>query len=266
MRDLYLIPDRECLTDSLTLRESQGVLWEYNDFFQPEILSDKKMQLKIIDEYASTGVDFSRDTMHGAFLDVTLHSNDPLIREVSGQRVRQSMEIAKEMGLRGVVFHSNRIHGFREQIYLKNWVDANEKFFRNLTEEFPDIGIFMENMWDESPDMLIELAERLRDIPEFALCMDYGHAVLSGYPPTEWLRESAPYTVHMHINDNDGESDQHLALGAGIIDWKEFDRGIHICGLDATVLLEVNGIERQKESLAYLRERGLTSLIGGDRR
>ncbi len=263
MRGLYLIPDREHLEDSVALRESQGILWEYNDFMRPDILEDKKEQLRIMDIYARTGIDFSRDTMHGAFLDVTLHSTDPLIREVSEKRVRQSMEIAKEMGLRGVVFHTNRIQGFRDKTYLANWLEVNELFFRRLTDDYPGIKIFMENMWDEAPDMMVALAEKMNDVPEFGLCMDYAHVMISGYSPGDWIQECAPYITHIHINDNDQKNDQHLAVGDGEIDWGVLNRGIQTYGVDATVLIEVNGIERQKTSLAYLRKKEFTSILGG---
>ncbi len=263
MRGLYLIPDREHLEDSVALRESQGIFWEYNDFMYPDILEDKREQLRIVDIYARAGIDFSRDTMHGAFLDVTLHSTDPLIREVSEKRVRQSMEIAKEMGLRGVVFHSNRLQGFREKMYLANWMQINEVFFRRLANDYPGIQILMENMWDESPDMMIALAEKMSDVPEFGLCMDFAHVMISGYPPCDWIRECASHIAHIHINDNDRKNDQHLAVGDGEIDWGVLDEGILKYDIDATVLVEVNGIDGQKTSLAWLEKKGFSSILGG---
>lgn len=68
----------------------------------PDILDDQQKQEEIIEYYAKYRTDFSQDTMHGAFLDVNIHSMDSRIREVSVQRVRQSMDIAERMGLRGV--------------------------------------------------------------------------------------------------------------------------------------------------------------------
>ena len=117
MKGIYLIPDRENMEESLELAKTYHANYEYNDFFLPFILDDKEKQREIIDFYAKVRSDFSKDTMHGAFLDVTIHSNDKRIREVSELRIRQSLDIAKEMGLRGAVFHTNRIAGFRESNY-----------------------------------------------------------------------------------------------------------------------------------------------------
>ena len=113
---MHLIPDRANLEESIKFIEEQNCTCEYNDFFLANILDDQKKQMEIIESYAKVRSDFSKDTMHGAFLDVTVHSSDAKIREVSQLRVRQSMDIAKEMGLRGVVFHTNRLYGFRDAV------------------------------------------------------------------------------------------------------------------------------------------------------
>ena len=132
MKGLLFIPDKANLEESIQIVEKNQAAFEYNDFFLPQILDDKKKQMEIIDYYAKVRTDFSKDTMHGAFLDVTVHSSDQRIKEVSELRVRQSMEIAKEMGLRGVVFHTNRIGGFRDGFYLENWKKTNQQFFSTI--------------------------------------------------------------------------------------------------------------------------------------
>ncbi len=254
MQGLYLIPDKEHMAESSALRKEQGASYEYNDFYLPGILSDKKEQLRIIEEYAKWRNDFSTDTIHGAFLDVTLHSMDTLIREASEQRVRQSMEVAKEMGARGVVFHTNRIYRFREKKYLANWKRANEAFFKKLAEEFPKQEILLENMFDEAADVLAELAESMREVPNFGICLDYAHAAVFSDTPEEWLRQLAPFIRHMHINDNDRKEDLHLPVGQGVIDWKEFEAVRKACDIKASVLLEVSGSRKQQQSLQYMKE------------
>lgn len=73
----------------------------------------------------------------------------------------------------------------------------------------------MENMFDEAPDILAGLAERMKDIENFGICLDYAHAMLSKCPGDEWVRTLAPYIRHMHINDNDLENDLHLLWETG---------------------------------------------------
>lgn len=253
MKKLYVIPDRHHLEESLSLRKEYQVQWEYNDFFMPDVLDDAGLQRKIIDTYAKVLDTFSQDTMHGAFLDVTLHSQDALIRQVSEKRVFQSMNIAKEMGLRGVVFHTNRILNFREEHYLQNWQEANKAFFTKAAERYPDIDIYLENMFDESYDMLAGLAESMKSVPNFAVCFDYAHALLFGRNPEEWFRRLSPYIRHMHINDNDGRNDLHLAIGDGQTDWQAFNEVACALQIETSALIEVKGPEKQRRSLEYMK-------------
>ena len=255
MKGLLFIPDKANLEESIQIVEKNQAAFEYNDFFLPQILDDKKKQMEIIDYYAKVRTDFSKDTMHGAFLDVTVHSSDQRIKEVSELRVRQSMEIAKEMGLRGVVFHTNRIGGFRDGFYLENWKKTNQQFFSTICEAYPNQQIFMENMFDEAPDVLRGLAEEMADYRNFGVCLDYAHAVISGTKTEVWMKELAPYIKHMHINDNDLKNDLHQAIGTGTIDWKKFSEEMENYNICASVLVEVSGIEKQKKSLEYMIEK-----------
>lgn len=277
MNKLYLVPDRKDMERMCTLAAEYGCAFEYNDFFSPKVMDDPQGQDEIIEAYKTckrkrfnvyqsakdmsgkcfSADVFSEDTMHGAFLDVTIHSDDPLIRNVSTLRVRQSMETAKNMGLKGVVFHTGRLGGFRAAGYLRNWRDRNEAFFTELASQYPAQQIYMENMFDEAPDILAGLAEKMKGVENFGVCLDYAHAMLSGCPGREWIETLAPYIRHIHINDNDLQNDLHLAVGAGKLDWQEFDGLIRQCGIEAPVLVEVNGYEAQKESLRYMKSNGI---------
>lgn len=252
MKGLYLIPDRIRMEESLELVKKYHANYEYNDFFQGDILDDRKKQMELIEFYAKVRSDFSKDTMHGAFLDVTVHSTDRRIKEVSELRVRQSLDIAKEMGLRGAVFHTNRINGFRQADYLKNWEETNYRFFATVCEEYPNQQIFMENMFDEAPDVLLSLAERMKPYENFGVCLDYGHGAISEIAESGWMKLMAPYVKHMHINDNDGSNDLHLPIGDGRLKWKKFTKEISDYQMDTTVLVEVTGVEKQKKSLEYM--------------
>ncbi len=257
MSKLYLVPDIADMERESLLAEGHECVFEYNDFYMANVLDAPGRQEEIITYYKKYRNDFSKDTIHGAFLDVTIHSDDPLIKEASMLRIRQSMDTAKRMGVKGVVFHTGRLAGFRVSNYLRNWCDRNAAFFTEIAAEYPKQQIYMENMFDEAPDILAGLAERMRDVPNFGICLDYAHAMLSGCPAKEWFGALAPYIRHMHINDNDLENDLHLPVGDGRIDWQEFNRLISLYQIDAPVLVEVKGYEAQEKSLAYMERYGI---------
>ncbi|MGN1170125.1 MAG: sugar phosphate isomerase/epimerase family protein [Lachnospiraceae bacterium] len=253
MGQVYIVPDRQDMERFVSLAGEYGAAFEYNDFWKPDVLEDRAKQERIIEHYAKFRTDFSQDTMHGAFLDIYVHSEDPLIRKASQDRVIQSMEIAKRMGLRGVVFHTGLLGNLRTSGYLKGWKEKNVRFFTEIAENYPEQNVYMENMFDETPDMLAELAEELHDVKNFGVCLDYAHGAVTGCPCVNWVRTLAPYIRHMHINDNDLRVDLHQSVGGGRIDWKAYDSLMKKYRIDSTVLVEVYGYEAQRESLEYLR-------------
>lgn len=264
MGQIYIIPDRQEIEQSLELIQEYNGAFEYNDFWKPAILDDRRQQENIIEFYARYRTDFSKDTMHGAFLDVCIHSEDPLIREVSRKRVRGSMELASRMGLRGVVFHTGLLAGFRVPYYLEHWKQENIKFFREIADEYPKQEILVENMFDEVPDELAFLGQAMKSTENFGVCLDYAHGAVTDCPVETWVRELAPYIRHMHINDNDLKADLHQPVGDGRIDWQKFHRLMQQYRVTSSVLVEVKGYEAQRKSLEYLKRFGVQDTGEGE--
>ena len=209
------------------------------------MFEDKKRREDIIQKYQKAGIP-AGSTMHGAFYDVSVFSYDPQIREISKLRMRQSMEIAQELSVKGVVFHTNWNPMLSNIVYDDQVVDGTCTFVRELLEAYPEIQIYMENMFDDTPELLAGLAEELKGYKNFGVCFDYAHAHVFGNPDEIglWVQTLAPYVKHLHINDNDFGQDLHLSVGDGKIDWKMFKNYYENYFPEATVLIEVNGMER----------------------
>lgn len=257
MNELYLIPDFDRIEDSVRLSRLYGAYFEYNDFFIPSLLDDESWVKKRIDFYKKLDRDRTKDILHGAFLDVTVHSEDKRIRDISAFRIRQSMDIAAELGIRGVVFHTNQIPNFKTPGYVQHWVESNRDFWKMLLGEYPMLSVFIENMFDEEPDMLYRLALEMQDQERFGVCFDYAHASVFGQNIERWAELLLPFSKHIHINDNDLNVDMHLSIGKGAIDWMQFNRLIKQSRTGSSVLIEVNGSRKQEESLQYMKEYGI---------
>lgn len=257
MSRFLIIPQIDALDESLKLAEKYGFGFEYNDFFIPDIMDDKRLTDEIIARYKGHELpDYC--TMHGAFFDVLIFSDDRKIREISEQRIQTSLNTAREMGVRGVVFHTNYTPCLTADFYVNHWIERNEKFWRKIACEYSDIEIYMENMFDSSPYMLCELAKRLSDIKNFGVCLDYAHAVIFGSDIDGWVKTLAPYVKHMHINDNDLKNDLHLAAGDGKIDWKHFKENFErYLSASKSVLIETSAIEKQQRSAEFLSKMGI---------
>ena len=103
---LGIIPDIDRLDDSLKLSWEYNTFFEYNDFFYPAIYQSEGETRRRINIYKSLDRDMSRDTMHGVFFDIAMTSTDEIIRNRSRVLMNNSMEIAANLGVKGVVFHT----------------------------------------------------------------------------------------------------------------------------------------------------------------
>ncbi|MCF0242393.1 MAG: sugar phosphate isomerase/epimerase [Treponema sp.] len=255
-KQLLIIPSAKSLNESIELSKEYNTGFEFNDFAMPWMLENEKGCSDLISKYLSTPELPSFTTTHGAFFDVLVFSDDIRIREVSEMRVYQSMDAARKLGCKGIVFHGNinplLLATAAGPIYEKHWLESSRDFFRTVCRDYPEINIYIENMWDQTPDHLQNLAKEMTDLANFGLCFDYAHAGISKTDTEEWSKKLGPYIKHVHINDNDGKSDLHLALGDGITDWNKFFELKYRFFNDASVLIETSSIENQRKSLKFL--------------
>lgn len=255
MKQLLMIPDINRLEESLELAEKYNLGFEYNDFFHPAILDDEQRIKQICDTYQKHIIP-KYSTMHGAFLDVIPCSPDEKIRKVSGERIEQSIKVAEKIGASAVVFHTNYNPFLNTPAYVEQWIEQNVAFWSQVLESHPGISIYLENMFDVSPDMLQEVSGKLCRYKNYGVCLDYAHAALSKESLQVWVETLGRYVKHIHINDNDLVSDLHLAWGSGAIDRELFYHSYETYMKDATILIETSSIENVQDSLKVLAEDG----------
>lgn len=255
MKQLLIIPRLNELNRSLELADRYDLGFEFNDFFTPDILDDDSRRMKITGEYKRAGLP-NYCTSHGAFFDVIPFSPDKRIREISDLRIKQSIAAARELCAAAVVFHTNYNPFLSTESYIDGWIEQNSAYWSGILDSFPDINIYLENMFDTSPDIMAQLAERLCVHKNFGICFDYAHAALTAVPQSEWAERLGKYVKHIHINDNDLKSDLHLAVGDGKIDWNEFFRLYERYLNGSAVLIETTPLENQQRSLDFLDGNG----------
>lgn len=255
---LEIIPSLGEIDEYMRLAEQYGLAFEYNDFFAPGLLDDSAALKERIRIYKSLNRSRESDTLHGAFYDVLPFSWDSGIRKNSVYRMRQSVEIAEELGCRGVIFHTNFSPDFlNNEKYRKNWLECMREVITQLLSD-SSCDIYLENMFDQSPNELAELSALLQGESRFGICLDIAHMRLATDKPREWFRALAPYIKHFHLNDTHLEYDEHLALGQGSIDWLEIEALLEEYGLkDKSRLIEVSGLDKIQESLKYCQRVGI---------
>lgn len=253
MKQLLIIPKQDELKEYLSVAEEYKLGFEYNDFFLPDLLDDEEKLKDVIAKYKACELP-KYTTLHGAFFDVIPFSADKRIREISDRRIRQSIEIAKELGAKAVIFHTNYNPFLNSSAYVKSWLQSNAEYWGGILKEYPDINIYLENMFDTTPDLMVALSEQLCGYGNYGVCLDYAHASLSDAEPAVWAERLGKYVKHIHINDNDLVSDLHLAWGDGKINRESFYRCYERHMQEATVLIETSTMENVKKSLEMLKK------------
>jgi len=100
----------------------------------------------------------------------------------------------------------------------------------------------IENILDVNPAPLLALVASFGS-PHVRLSIDVGHAHLMGArgapPAAHWLAQGAGLPGHVHLQDNDGTTDAHLAPGGGTLYWENVLREVRANPHDPRLIVEV---------------------------
>ncbi len=191
---------------------------------------------------------------HGPIHDLNPGSLDAVIRDYTRHCYLKTLAICQAVGANHVVLHLG-MNPLLPESALDKWLESSVHTWAPIIDmaEQLKISIRLENMFIPSPAYMIRLKERLKsDIVKF--CFDIGHFhVYSKDPLSHWLNEFGADLAEIHINDNMGTEDEHLALGRGNIDFRRFFRELAARNLNPQFTLEMTS-DKFEESLARLSE------------
>lgn len=196
-------------------------------------------------------------TLHGPFMDMAPGSPDKQIVEATLARFKQALQIAHELEADITVFHANFLSQVHTEDYRMGWTRRNIDFWGPLASYAALLGvtIAIENMWEFDPYLIGDVLKTV-DHPRLRACLDVGHAHLySRVPFDTWVRVTAPYLVHVHLNNNDGEDDVHRGLADGVLDYGRILPMLRALPDQPSLVLEMDRIEDMRASLSYLNLR-----------
>lgn len=143
--------------------------------------------------------------------------------------IRRSILGAGMMNIPWIVIHP-------DYIINDTWYSRKESIQLNL-EKFKryaelakkcNVGIAIENMFEPSTgrryctsaEELLELIDLLGGDPVFGICWDFGHANMVKLDQCQSLRDIGGSRLKaLHVNDNHGLKDEHIAPYMGTIQW-----------------------------------------------
>jgi len=87
-----------------------------------------------------------------------------------------------------------------------------------------------------TPEEYEELFDSVQS-PAIRACLDYGHSHMNNNTE-DMLSRLAPHLAYVHLADNAGVNDDHVAFGAGTIDWQRILRRTHEVGYNGPFTIE----------------------------
>lgn len=161
-------------------------------------------------------------TLHAPYNGFYPGSSKKRIRKFSHSLAEKSLQLAEKLMARRIVFHPGLSYGSgakEQQLWLENCADFWPEFIARA--KTIDTLICIENIYETTPEIFIRLLNEL-DSPHIGHVFDIGHWNMFGTTRLlDWLQHTAPYLRHLHLHDNHGERDEHLAIGRGYVPFSE---------------------------------------------
>jgi sugar phosphate isomerase/epimerase len=159
-----------------------------------------------------------RLTLHAPFQDLLPGALDEIILNSSRRRLRQAFRLLPVFKPVTIVCHL----GYDAKFYQwerQEWLARSAATWKEFTvlAAAQRVTVMIENVYETDPDLFLELIT-LVNAPNFQVCLDVGHLRAFGGGDFDlWLHTLWPFVGQLHLHDNRGEIDEHLALGQGTV-------------------------------------------------
>lgn len=195
-------------------------------------------------------------SMHGPIFDTNVVSLDPEIMKVSRHRYLQAIEVAKEMDVRYLIFHSQWTPIYSAANVTRRWLSKVTEFWERIIAEHLEgsqLTVLIENFLDPTPESTLILLNRIAS-PHLKACLDTGHINLfSPMSPIDWLAEMGSQVAYIHAHNNGGELDSHDSFENGLLDMPAFLNHLALLPHKVHLAIETASIEGLSNSYAMLR-------------
>ncbi len=192
-------------------------------------------------------------TLHAPFFDLAPGALDPKILKASRNKLRKAFQLIPIFQPKSIVCHLNfeeNKQGYKKEAWaesaLETWRELNDIARKN------NCLLMLENTYEIGPAAHETIFTTLQS-DNLRFCLDVGHLMSFAKSPwQDWLPRLSPWLGQLHLHDNDGISDQHLALGLGNFNFQELFQFLAANKLAPLVTLEPHSEEDLWAALAYL--------------
>jgi sugar phosphate isomerase/epimerase len=189
--------------------------------------------------------------LHAPFSDLNIASFNETVLEESKRQIKDSLEIAKEIGAKLATVHFGRYSPLGLS-YPKSARERNLESISGISDFATALGldVAFENAPSGFGTMCgsLEVLTDLVTEAEIKITLDMGHAHTWENQITEFITGLNSSIAHVHLHDNTGDSDMHLCLGEGEIDYQKVFRALSKINYKKALCLELLYEEDLKSS------------------
>ncbi len=191
-----------------------------------------------------------RTTLHAPYRDFNSGSGKKRIRAMSLDIADRSFQLAEKLQAKRIVFHPGLPYGSEGKMVI-SWMNNCLEFWPEFLARAKEIGciICLENIYETTAAIFINLLSAI-DSPQMGHVFDVGHwNLFASGNLLDWLNETAPYLKHLHLHDNHGEQDEHLAIGQGYVPFSTLFGWLKTTEASPTMTLENHNLSDTELSL-----------------
>ena len=236
--------------------------------FQPEISLDGEVlysrRLSDFERFARLlETEGLRCTLHAPFQDLAPGAVEPRILEATRYKLKKAFELIPLFKPQSIVCHAN----FEEHKHASSeeqWFGQSLATWQELLPiaEANRTFLMLENTYEKDSTQLSRILAAL-DSPWARFCLDIGHVhAFAGNTWQDWLPAMDPWLGQLHLHDNSGTGDDHIAIGQGVIDFSAVFEYLSQKGFTPILTLEPHSEEALWGSLAALDRMGIFSSKG----
>jgi sugar phosphate isomerase/epimerase len=203
--------------------------------------------------------------VHASFASVNCCFINEHTRRASNEQLKREIQLAHDLESDAITIHPGPPRGhfhWYPKPYFWDMLKASYEELLTFAEPL-GVRICTENIDRQfvGPDESVERILSDLASEQFGLTFDFGHynLIYNDLPPSERHHRMKDALVRFrdkiwvfHIHDNNGDRDEHAALGTGIIDYSALLPEVNRLGIDAHWSLELASRESIKTSVARL--------------
>lgn len=185
--------------------------------------------------------------------------------------LRAWLDLFMALGVKAGVLHP----GWREHAPEDEIMEARLHVLHALSRHLgdADFTICLENLQAHNAADLLDIIEKA-DCPHLGICLDTGHLNqrTPGQGQADFILAAGRRLKALHLAENDGTSDQHLApFARGSVPWHEVTQALRKIGYTGLFNLEIGGerfapLPVKKAKLEYFKTVMEVLLTGDSRR